>query len=185
MLSILNIIFCVFSLPLPQVDTKANPPRAIWVHPYEDEQFLREHPEVAEKIRTRDSQSTPTDSPPPYSPRRHSYSGSSSTPSSPVNEKRNAASQVTSPVVGGASASGSGSGSGATSSSQSHRGFFGKLKDKAIGTKEEREEAKRQQAVSPFLSSPPHCMWKSGESLMDGACIAFGASRSEAQTRDI
>ncbi|KAL1707394.1 hypothetical protein EV121DRAFT_288639 [Schizophyllum commune] len=28
------------------VDTRANPPRSIWVHPYEDEQFLRENPGV-------------------------------------------------------------------------------------------------------------------------------------------
>jgi hypothetical protein len=31
------------------VDTKANPPRSIWVHPLEDEQYLREHPEAREK----------------------------------------------------------------------------------------------------------------------------------------
>ncbi|KAL1748560.1 hypothetical protein HDZ31DRAFT_29602 [Schizophyllum fasciatum] len=31
------------------VDTRANPPRSIWVHPYEDEQFLREHPEARSK----------------------------------------------------------------------------------------------------------------------------------------
>ncbi|CAE6414665.1 unnamed protein product [Rhizoctonia solani] len=28
------------------VDTTANPPRSIWVHPFEDEQFQREHPEL-------------------------------------------------------------------------------------------------------------------------------------------
>ncbi|KAJ7487458.1 hypothetical protein B0H11DRAFT_2013431 [Mycena galericulata] len=31
------------------VDTKATPPRSIWVHPLEDEQYLREHPEAREK----------------------------------------------------------------------------------------------------------------------------------------
>ncbi|QRV85988.1 hypothetical protein RhiJN_14006 [Ceratobasidium sp. AG-Ba] len=28
------------------VDTQSNPPRSIWVHPFEDEQFQREHPEL-------------------------------------------------------------------------------------------------------------------------------------------
>ena len=43
-------------------------------------------------------------------------------------------------------------------SQESHkRGFFGKLKDKAIGTKEEREEAKRQEALVSTLILP--CKW--------------------------
>ena len=29
-----------------QVDTNVNPPRSIWVHPYEDAQYLHEHPDV-------------------------------------------------------------------------------------------------------------------------------------------
>ena len=36
--------------------------------------------------------------------------------------------------------------SAGTSKDPHKRGFFGKLKDKAIGTKEEREEARRQEA---------------------------------------
>jgi hypothetical protein len=32
------------------VDTKAKPPRSIWVHPYDDEQYLKEHPDVKEKV---------------------------------------------------------------------------------------------------------------------------------------
>ncbi|KAJ7071157.1 hypothetical protein C8F01DRAFT_418661 [Mycena amicta] len=31
------------------VDTLAKPPRSIWVHPLEDEQYLREHPAAREK----------------------------------------------------------------------------------------------------------------------------------------
>ncbi|KAJ3721560.1 hypothetical protein C8R42DRAFT_667799 [Lentinula raphanica] len=32
------------------VDTLANPPRSIWIHPYEDEQYLRQHPEDEGKL---------------------------------------------------------------------------------------------------------------------------------------
>lgn len=35
-----------------------------------------------------------------------------------------------------------------------HRGFFGKMKDKAIGTKEEREEARRREMIVSYYSSP-------------------------------
>ncbi|KAI8981262.1 hypothetical protein BD414DRAFT_579327 [Trametes punicea] len=107
------------------VDTKAQPPRSIWVHPYEDEQFLREHPDIRDRL-ARENGGTPTDAPPPYSPRRHSFHGTSSGShlSVPTNDRRPSISQPSTP---------------------SHeRGFFGKLKDKAIGTKEERE-AKRQE----------------------------------------
>ncbi|KAI0639809.1 hypothetical protein C8Q77DRAFT_1083006 [Trametes polyzona] len=111
------------------VDTKARPPRSIWVHPYEDEQFLREHPDVRDRL-ARDRRETPSEAPPPYSPRRHSYHGASSGSQShlnvPGNERRNAHSQPGTPAV-----------------DRNQRSFFGKLKDKAIGTKEERE-AKRE-----------------------------------------
>ncbi|KAJ3750590.1 hypothetical protein DFH05DRAFT_98081 [Lentinula detonsa] len=32
------------------VDTLANPPRSIWIHPYEDEQYLQQHPEDGDKL---------------------------------------------------------------------------------------------------------------------------------------
>ncbi|KAJ3721562.1 hypothetical protein C8R42DRAFT_667804 [Lentinula raphanica] len=96
------------------VDTKANPPRSIWVHPYEDEQYLREHPDVREKVRPSSSQGLNSKKP-SYNDeertRRHSYNGESSR--APKGAKR---------------------------------GFFGKLKDKAIGTKEEREAEKVRMA---------------------------------------
>ncbi|KAJ3928311.1 MAG: hypothetical protein NXY57DRAFT_1021743 [Lentinula lateritia] len=103
------------------VDTKANPPRSIWTHPYEDEQYLHEHPDVREKMRTsisnqelRSSRSDHKQS--NYDDRdtrRHSYNGQSSS----------------------------------SSRSPGHnRGFFGKLKDKAIGTKEERQAEKARAA---------------------------------------
>ncbi|KIY45751.1 hypothetical protein FISHEDRAFT_76300 [Fistulina hepatica ATCC 64428] len=85
-----------------EVDTNAEPPRSIWVHPYEDNQYLNEHPEVREKLAQRKGGRNPSP-------------GASSSPTG-------------SPLLSG---------------SEKHRGFFGKLKDKAIGTKEERE-AERQ-----------------------------------------
>ncbi|KAH9858209.1 hypothetical protein C2E23DRAFT_803096 [Lenzites betulinus] len=118
------------------VDTNARPPRAIWIHPYEDEQFLREHPDVRDRL-ARDRRATPSEAPPPYTPRRHSYGGASSHTSGshlnvPADEGRNARSQPGTPLVG---------------QHQNHhdRGFFGKLKDKAIGTKEEREAKRREE----------------------------------------
>lgn len=35
------------------VDTLAQPPRSIWIHPYDDEQFQREHPDQVRKERER------------------------------------------------------------------------------------------------------------------------------------
>ncbi|KAI0734502.1 hypothetical protein C8Q72DRAFT_396031 [Fomitopsis betulina] len=59
------------------VDTKAHPPRATWVHPYEDEQFLAEHPGIRDKIARGGLARPNSDAPPAYSPRRHSFSGPS------------------------------------------------------------------------------------------------------------
>ncbi|KAK0506287.1 hypothetical protein EDD18DRAFT_1122772 [Armillaria luteobubalina] len=88
------------------VDTRANPPRSIWVHPYEDELFLKEHSDIREK----------THPAPDYSPENsgHSLSGSSAP--------------------------------------QHKRGFFGKLKDKAIGSKEERQAGKDRIAMVSALN---------------------------------
>ncbi|KAI0932028.1 hypothetical protein AcV5_004629 [Taiwanofungus camphoratus] len=116
------------------VDTKAKPPRAIWVHPFEDEQFLREHPGIRDKLATARNRRASSDRPPPYSPRRHSFSGSSSsyvTSDGMSHEARNSTSHL------GTHAGASGK----------RRSFLGKMKDKAIGTKEEREAAKRQHAA--------------------------------------
>ncbi|KAI0815099.1 hypothetical protein BC629DRAFT_1588777 [Irpex lacteus] len=131
------------------VDTQAKPPRAIWTHPYEDEQFLNAHPEIKSRLGKGKGKSSapepgpsetdvPAESPPPYdpndAPRRHSFNGKDKTSSSdmrpPVMPRPAGGSRVDS------------------SSSQAHkRGFFGKIKDKTIGTKEEREEARRQEAL--------------------------------------
>ncbi|KAF9076126.1 hypothetical protein BDP27DRAFT_1414670 [Rhodocollybia butyracea] len=34
------------------VDTLVNPPRSIWIHPYEDEQYLQQHPEDRGRLQT-------------------------------------------------------------------------------------------------------------------------------------
>jgi hypothetical protein len=102
------------------VDTKADPPRAIWTHPYDDEQYLREHPDVREKVSSVARQQESKDSP-SSRPRRHSFNGQDSASMVPNDE---------------ASPNAKGKGK---------RGFFGKLKDKAIGTKEEREAHRREQ----------------------------------------
>jgi hypothetical protein len=107
------------------VDTKATPPRSIWTHPYEDDVYLKEHPDVREKINAggRHGGSESDLKPPSFeeSQRRHSFGGASSS------SRPKPASTSTAP-----------------SSKPKDRRFFGKLKDKAIGTKEEREAEKRR-----------------------------------------
>lgn len=105
------------------MDTKADPPRAIWTHPYEDEEYLREHPDVREKVgslaRQQESNASPS------KPRRHSFNGRDSDSMVPGDDN-----PLPDP----------------SKKATQKRGFFGKLKDKAIGTKEEREAYKKEQA---------------------------------------
>ena len=108
-----------------QVDTKADPPRAIWTHPYDDEQYLREHPEVREKVESLDVKQRDSKDSPTSKARRHSFNGHDSASMVPENDE-----DTEDPSKKG----------------KGKRGFFGKLKDKAIGTKEEREAYKREQA---------------------------------------
>lgn len=133
-----------------QVDTKATPPRAIWVHPYEDEQYLSEHPEVRQKIEKAMKQHMPEDTDsdghgmPSADERRHSYSaGSSSTSTRPGPTSGTPRPASTDSLE-------------QTGKGKEKRGFFGKMKDKAIGTKEEREAYKREKArvCSLWLHSP-------------------------------
>jgi hypothetical protein len=109
------------------VDTKATPPRSIWVTPYEDEQYLKEHPEAREKVgKSQGDLKPPVDD----TSRRHSYGGQSSHKETHETPER-------------------------PESVKAKRSFMGKLKDKAIGTKEEREAAKREAAlVISFLEWP-------------------------------
>ena len=127
------------------------------MHPYEDEQFLSEHPEIRERLaKTAATDAPPAttgDAPPPYTPRRHSYSGRSSSPAKDTDKKKrydeHSADEADDNGAGPSTSS-----AAAGSSKQQRRGFFGKIKDKAIGTKEEREEARRQEAIvclSPLM----------------------------------
>jgi len=129
------------------VDTKANPPRSIWTHPYEDREYLRAHPDIREEFNANGSGDS--DLPPSFEesqrrhsngdPWRHSNGGSrrhsnggprrrsSGGPSSPSQPQ-----PISAPATG--------------SKKRKGRGLFGKLKDKAVGTKEEREaEWRRRQ----------------------------------------
>jgi hypothetical protein len=108
-----------------QVDTKADPPRAIWTHPYDDEQYLREHPDVREKVESLARQQQDSKDSPSSNSRRHSFNGHDSASMVPENDAANPNS---------------------SKKGKEKRGFFGKLKDKAIGTKEEREAYKKEQA---------------------------------------
>ncbi|KAL0578591.1 hypothetical protein V5O48_003382 [Marasmius crinis-equi] len=96
------------------VDTKANPPRSIWCHPYEDEQYLHEHPEAREKVR-----------PPPGPGPGHAPSYTHDQGHHSRTHSYQAAPQK-----------------------KGKRGFLGKLKDKAIGTKEEREQVRQAQIMA-------------------------------------
>ncbi|KAJ4485961.1 hypothetical protein J3R30DRAFT_3655257 [Lentinula aciculospora] len=101
------------------VDTKANPPRSIWTHPYEDEQYLHEYPDAREKVKRSSNQEFGSSHSGLQQPlddrgtRRHSYNGVEQSSIAAAGHKR---------------------------------GFFGKLKDKAIGTKEAREAEKARTA---------------------------------------
>ncbi len=105
-----------------QVDTKAVPPRSIWVHPHEDEQYLMEHPEVREKVRGRRD-----DAPPIYAP-----------PSSVPPPQAASSSNPRDAYQGQGSMS-----------PQQHRSFLSKVKDSVVGLKDERDNSMRA-VVRPF-----------------------------------
>ena len=110
-----------------KVDTKAIPPRSIWTHPYEDEEYLKAHPDIREKINIGGFGGSESNlSPPSFeeSQRRHSFTGASSSSQS----------QATSTPAAKLK----------KHKDQGDRGLLGKLKDKAIGTKEQREADKRR-----------------------------------------
>ncbi|KAH9969072.1 hypothetical protein BC827DRAFT_1167541 [Russula dissimulans] len=117
------------------VDTLAKPPRATWKHPYEDEQYLQEHPDIREKVDSHaQAEQEPEDAAPPYDdsdskPRRHSFHGSDSPTMARDNDKS----------LPESSKKGKGK-----EKEKDKRGFFGRLKDKAIGTKEEREAWRKE-----------------------------------------
>lgn len=94
------------------------------MHPYEDEQFLSEHPDIKAKVEK--LQGTSLEAPPPYEKRRHSFSvGESSVPFSSHNNAVPSGSAIARQTD--------------EQREERKRGVFAKLKDKTIGTKEERE----------------------------------------------
>jgi len=99
------------------------------VHPHEDEQFLAEHPEV--KANEKTSSASDLDAPPPYDAAMEGRASGSGEDQKSGSSKRADLSDAV---------------SGESSHTEHKRGVFGKLKDKAIGTKEEREEHKRIRA---------------------------------------
>ncbi|KAK0456658.1 hypothetical protein EV421DRAFT_1895867 [Armillaria borealis] len=116
------------------IDTRANPSRSIWVHPYEDDQFLKEHPDIREK----------THPAPDYFPENSGHSFSS------------------------------------TSAPHHKRGFFGKLKDKAIGSKEERQAGKDRIAMLQELRSQQYGAnqtFYGGHGTSEYRAPQYGASR--------
>ncbi|KAF9229137.1 hypothetical protein BS17DRAFT_771083 [Gyrodon lividus] len=114
------------------VDTKAIPPRAIWIYPYEDDQFLDEHPEIKAKLEKLSSSSL-TDPPPYDSDTRQHFRGGGESSSSGFRDSHLTTSLSDCDHTGDLS-------------TDKKRGVFGRFKDKAIGTKEEREEHKRIKA---------------------------------------
>ncbi|KAJ1018137.1 hypothetical protein NDA16_005003 [Ustilago loliicola] len=111
------------------VDTLANPPRSIWVHPYDDEQYQREHPDQVRRERERIQKEhmvhADTDD---EDDLPHSSSSSSKAHATSSSHHNNAA------AVGG-------------SSSTEPKGLkkFGRnLKDKMTNTTHSEREAKRQ-----------------------------------------
>lgn len=99
------------------------------MHPYEDEQFLSENPDIKAKVGK--LQGAPLVDPPPYEKRRHSFSGGEA--AAPLHTEAKSSGSAALPPMG-------------EHNEERKRGMFGKLKDKAIGTKEEREAHKRQKA---------------------------------------
>ncbi|KAF6766546.1 hypothetical protein DFP72DRAFT_866952 [Ephemerocybe angulata] len=102
-----------------QVDTNVEPARVTWVHPYENEQYLAEHPQSLRNIKQSIAATNGSD-PSPEIDRRRSFAGTSSAP-------------VIEPVEW-------------NGRPPYKQGFLEKLKDKAINSIEAREARKRQQA---------------------------------------
>ncbi|KAG1716010.1 hypothetical protein ID866_1175 [Astraeus odoratus] len=107
------------------VDTRTIPPRATWVHPYGDDQSFERHPDIDQRPNRKSSE------PPPYREkpeRRHSFDGGCLYP--PLSRTEFAGHSAEDVNA---------------HSQDRRRGFFGRLKDKVIGTKEEREERRRME----------------------------------------
>jgi len=146
---------------LRKVDTKADPPKSIWTHPYEDAEFLKAHPNVREKINPDGLGGSESNLPPPSfeeSQRRHSFNGasSSSKPQAPS----------TSPTK---------------LTKRKDRGLLGKLKDKAIGTKEEREAEKKRKQEEVIRYVTDQLRFEADQSLFAQDRVRMEAQRQHIQ----
>lgn len=100
------------------------------MHPYEDEQFLAEHPEVKGKAKS----STTPDGLDPDAPPSYDVATEGRAPERIEKGKSDSGKHYDSPDAG------------PSTQTEHKRGVFERLRDKAIGTKEEREEHKRIRA---------------------------------------
>lgn len=113
------------------VDTLAKPPRSIWIHPFDDEQYQREHPDEVRKERERIEKEHIV----------HADTDDEDDHHHPSSSKQHTS------AVGSGSGSGSGSGAGAGAAETQPKGMkkFGRtLKDKLTHTTHAEREAKRK-----------------------------------------
>jgi hypothetical protein len=102
-----------------EVDTLAKPPRAIWVHPFKDPQFVA-------SIDHRN----------PSPPETTCFDKDYNPNDKPSDKKWD-------PFFNQPAPDDNSSYAGPSTSSSKHRGFLGKLKDKALGSKEEKELSRK------------------------------------------
>ncbi|KAF8525182.1 hypothetical protein BU17DRAFT_84102 [Hysterangium stoloniferum] len=122
------------------VDTRASPPRSIWLHPLDDAKFLEEHPHF------RDYGHPPN------------YEGSPSPPPVPTSSRPRLDAEKKKPEK---------------------RSFIGKLKDKAIGTKEERAAAKEQARRAREEEKRQRLEWQRAHAAQYGAPPQFGGYQQQ------
>ncbi|GAA5837038.1 hypothetical protein JCM3766R1_006511 [Sporobolomyces carnicolor] len=123
------------------VDTKATPPRSIWVHPLDDEQFLNANPQYRERSRLY--------SPPQGAPPAAAAAPSSSNDSKHPDSKHHFFSSSSHHQQGGGGASSSSSTTATTTSggkkkTKDDRTLGRKLKDKMTGSTHEERVAQRK-----------------------------------------
>ncbi|EPQ28044.1 uncharacterized protein PFL1_04371 [Pseudozyma flocculosa PF-1] len=142
------------------VDTQANPPRSIWVHPFDDDQFQREHPDEVRKERERLERENLVHAETDDDDDEHQHLGAASKgkPSSSSGKPHLGAAAVGGGGVGAAA----GSSSSASASTQQPKGMkkFGRtLKDKMTGTThEQREQQRRQREAAERRAMEQHQM---------------------------
>ncbi|GAA5965064.1 hypothetical protein JCM3765_004844 [Sporobolomyces pararoseus] len=129
------------------VDTKASPPRSIWVHPLDDEVYLKQHPEHREASRLY----APPQGPPPGAASSSGSGGGAAAVSTPSDSK-SSHNPFSSHHHGGAAAPSSSSNSHSSSSTSAgkktktkdERTLGRKLKDKMTGSTHEERVAQRK-----------------------------------------